>query len=138
MYDRRTESLWQQIGGKAIVGSMVGAPLTPLAAPIVSLGQFAESFPDGVVMSRDTGFNASYGQLPGTYIGYDTDNTPFLFKGDSDNRLDATARVVVLEAGGEPIAYPFLAAGRGGRVQRRARRRGTGHLLERQRSVGAR
>ena len=107
MYDRSTESLWQQIGGKAIVGSMVGARLTPLAAPIVSLGQFAESFPAGLVMSRDTGFNAPYGRLPGAYVGYDTDNTPFLFKGDGDNRLDATARVVALEAGGEPIAYPF-------------------------------
>ncbi len=107
MYDRNTESLWQQIGGKAIVGSMVGARLTPLAALIVSLGQFAESFPNGLVMSRDTGFNAPYGQLPSAYVGYDTDNTPFLFKGDSDNRLDATLRVVAFEAGGEPVAYPF-------------------------------
>ena len=107
MYDRSTESLWQQIGGKAIVGSMVGARLTPLAAPIVSLGQFAASFPDGLVMSRETGFSAPYGRLPGAYVGYDTDDTPFLFNGDRDNRLDATARVVALEAGGEPIAYPF-------------------------------
>jgi hypothetical protein len=58
-------------------------------------------------MSRETGFSAPYGWLPGAYVGYDTDDTPFLFNGDRDNRLDATARVVALEAGGEPIAYPF-------------------------------
>ena len=36
MWDRQTESLCQQIGAEAIVGSMVGAELNLLPAPIVS------------------------------------------------------------------------------------------------------
>ncbi len=107
MYDRITETLWQQIGGKALVGDFVGAELNLLAAPIVSWGQFKEAFPDGIVLSRDTGFVRSYGSNP--YTGYDDiNNTPFLFAGKLDKRLSPFERVVTLDLGNEFVAYPFI------------------------------
>ena len=106
MYDRQTESLWQQIGGDAIVGDMVGARLTFLPAAIVSWAQFKESFPDGRVLSQDTGFRRDYGSNP--YTGYDNvDNPPFLFRGELDGRLSPNERVVTLDLGAEAVAYPF-------------------------------
>ena len=72
MYDRTTETLWQQIGGAALVGDLVGARLQPLPASIVSWQQFRANFPDGLVLSRDTGFVRDYGLNP--YTGYDNIN----------------------------------------------------------------
>ena len=69
MWDRQTESLWQQIGGEAIVGSMVGATLDLLPAPVVTWAQFKANFPDGLVLSQDTEFARRRGDSP--YVDYD-------------------------------------------------------------------
>ena len=55
MYDRQTESWWQEIGGEAIVGDLAGKKLKLLPQSIVSWADFKSSFPKGKVMSRDTG-----------------------------------------------------------------------------------
>ncbi len=107
MWDRQTESLWQQIGGKALVGDMVGAELTRLPAVIVAWSQFRENFPEGLVLSRETGFQRDYGRNP--YVGYDAvDNSPFLFRGVIDERLSPFERVATVEFGEAVVAYPFV------------------------------
>ena len=106
MYDRQTESMWQQIGGTAIVGDMVGARLPVLPASIVSWGAFRAEYPDAIVLSRDTGHARDYGRNP--YAGYDSiSNVPFLFRGVIDGQLSAFERVVTLDLSGEVVAYPF-------------------------------
>ena len=107
MYDRETETLWQQATGRAIIGNLVGARLTGVPATIVSFGQFREAFPDGIVMSPDTGWPRAYGQNP--YVDYDSpDQRPFLYGGELDDRLPPKARVVSVETpGGAAIAYPW-------------------------------
>ncbi len=113
MFDRQTESLWQQIGGVAIVGDMVGARLTVLPSTIVAWGDFKAQYPEGIVLSRETGYARSYGRNP--YVGYDDpDNVPFLFRGEIDARLGAMERVVTLDLPDDAVAYPFgLLAERG-------------------------
>jgi hypothetical protein len=106
MYDRLTETWWQQIGGDGIVGTFAGRSLDPIPASIVSYEDFKASFPQGKVLSRDTGFARSYGINP--YSGYDEiGSSPFLFRGPSDGRLPAVERVVTVELAGEVVAYPF-------------------------------
>ena len=106
MFDRGTESWWQQITGEAIVGELTGARLEFLPSSIVSWADFAAAFPDGRVLSRDTGFQREYGRNP--YVGYDDiDSSPFLFDGKTDARLAAMERLVTVELGGEVAAYPF-------------------------------
>ena len=106
MYDSQTESLWQQIGGVAIVGDMVGARLTVLPSTIVAWGDFKAQYPEGIVLSRETGYARRYGANP--YAGYDRiGNTPFLFRGEIDERLSAMERVVTLDLPGDVVAYPF-------------------------------
>lgn len=106
MYDRQTQSLWSQVMGQAIVGELTGTQLEFLPAAIASWTDFKAAHPDGLVLSRDTGFRRPYGANP--YALYDAPgNRPFLFRGQIDPRLDAMERVVGVEMNGEAKAYPF-------------------------------
>jgi len=105
MFDRQTESWWQQFTGEGIVGQYTGTNLDVLPSQIIGFGQFAEEFPDAEVLSRDTGASRNYGTNP--YAGYDGTENPFLFRGEIDRRLPATSRVLAGFVGGEAIAYPF-------------------------------
>ena len=106
MYDRQTESWWQQATGEAIVGQLTGKRLTFLPGQLVSLADFEAAHPDGDVLSRETGFSRDYGSNP--YVGYDTvDQNPFLFDGVLDGRLPPKARVVTVEASNEAVAFPY-------------------------------
>ena len=107
MYDRSTETLWQQSTGRAIVGNLVGARLTGVPATIVSFGQFRAAYPDGLIMSPDTGWFREYGQNP--YLQYDRpEPRPFLYRGELDDRLPPKLRVVSVEApSGAAFAYPW-------------------------------
>ncbi len=110
MYDRTTESLWQQFTGEAIVGDMVGQQLTFLPSALVSFADFATAYPQGEVLSRETGFGESYAQRYGfnPYAGYDTvGRNPFLFDGELDGRLQAVERVVTISFEDIDIAYPL-------------------------------
>jgi len=105
MYDRKTETLWQQLTGKAIVGDLAGQTLKQLPSQIVSFRQFGETHPDGEVLSRDTGHNRPYGRNP--YAGYDdVDNKPFAYDGPTDDRLPPMEKVVAVTIGDTYKAYP--------------------------------
>ena len=104
MYDRQTESWWQQITGEAIIGELTGQRLEFIPAPLVSWSEFKQAHPDGQVLSKDTGFSRAYGTNP--YVGYDT-GFPFLYRGPQDTRLTATERVATVSAGDEAVAFPF-------------------------------
>ena len=105
MYDRQTESWWQEFGGEGVIGHYAGQRLEQLYLAIVSWGEFKAAFPDGQVLSRpDSG--RSYGSNP--YAGYDRPgNEPFLFSGRDDPRLPAVARVVAVERGDAAWAVSF-------------------------------
>jgi hypothetical protein len=105
MWDRQTQSWWQQFTGEGIVGFYNGQQLTPVPSLVTSYGAFVAQFPNGQVLSRDTGINRSYGSNP--YTNYDATENPFLFDGEIDRRLSATEHVLAGIVGGEAIAYPF-------------------------------
>jgi hypothetical protein len=69
MYDRTTESWWQQLTAEAVVGELTGETLEVLPSQIVSWNDFQQVNADAEVLSQDTGFSRSYGQNP--YAGYD-------------------------------------------------------------------
>ncbi|MBA2769034.1 MAG: DUF3179 domain-containing protein [Sporichthyaceae bacterium] len=105
MYDRQTESLWSQIEGRAIAGRLTGQQLVRLPIATVTWQQWREAHPDGYVLARPAGSNRSYGTNP--YTGYDEpDSEPFLFDGESDDRLPPKERVVAL-LDGDPLAVPL-------------------------------
>jgi hypothetical protein len=108
MYDRQTETWWQQATGIGIVGDLTGAKLEFIPSQLIGLDQFAETYPDGIVMSRDTGHRRRYGENP--YRGYDTpDEQPFLFAGVTDGRVAPKERVVTLgeQDSESPMSLPL-------------------------------
>jgi Protein of unknown function (DUF3179) len=109
MYDRQTESWWQQFGGEALVGELTGARLEHLPSRIVAWADFRREHPGGKVLSRDTGFARPYGENP--YVGYDSvDSSPiFPTRSADDDRLPPKERVVFVERGGDAVVVPFSA-----------------------------
>ena len=106
MWDRQTESWWQQFTGEGIVGELADERLTSLLSQVISWEGFKAAHPEGRVLSRDTGFNRPYGQNP--YAGYDrADNPPFLFDGPVDGRLLPKERVAFVSIGDDTAAFPF-------------------------------
>ncbi|WP_044008371.1 DUF3179 domain-containing protein [Leisingera methylohalidivorans] len=78
MYDRETQSWWQQAVGAGIVGEMSGQRLASLPSWVESWEEFKARNPDGLVMAQPA-YNRRYGQNP--YRGYDTSDWPFLYDG---------------------------------------------------------
>ena len=106
MWDRQTETWWQQLTGEGIVGELTGKRLTFLPSTVISWEDFKATYPDGQVLSRDTGFDRRYGHNP--YVGYDrADTPPFLFDGDLDGRLLPKERVAAVNIGEVDAAFPF-------------------------------
>ncbi len=106
MFDRKTESLWQQFTGEALVGDYTGTELTVLPSQIISYEQFKDAYPDGVVLSKDTGYQRTYGQNP--YTGYDDiNNTPFLMGNIEDDRLKPMEKVIGVRISDVQKAYPY-------------------------------
>ena len=107
MWDDATTSLWQQISGEGIVGSLAGARLDVIPTAIVAWSDFAERHPEGEVLSRDTGFGYSY--ATNGYVGYSSQGRPFggFFREEVDERYPAMERVVGVRVGDESKSYPF-------------------------------
>lgn len=107
MYDRQTETWWQQATGEAIAGELAGTRLAFRPASIVAWDDFKAAHSQGQVLSRDTGFSRPYGRNP--YEGYDDVNRPpFLYEGpETPGILPPVARVLTLEVNGEAVAYPY-------------------------------
>ena len=106
MYDRQTESWWQQFTGVGIIGAYTDTELVRLPSQIVSFEQFKAQFAEGKVLSRNTGYSRPYGNNP--YRGYDAiDNNPFLFNGDIDPRLPAMERVLSVKLGENTQLIPL-------------------------------
>lgn len=107
MYDRQTESWWQQLTLEAMVGELTGERLRAIPSQILSWEEFKRLNPGGRVLSTETGHNRPYGENP--YAGYDRpDSAPFGFDGPTDDRLPAKERVAAVQTGPESaVVYPF-------------------------------
>jgi hypothetical protein len=80
MFDRETQSWWQQAIGTGIVGEMTGVKLQALPTWMESWAQFKARHPDSLVMAEPP-FNRDYGRNP--YVGYDSSARPFLYSGEN-------------------------------------------------------
>ena len=103
MYDRQSQSWWQQFTGEAIVGVMTGAKLEFVPARLESFSLFKASHPDGKVLVPNVPTMRAYGRNP--YAGYDSRTMPYgLFTGELPKDINPMARVVMIENNGKPVA----------------------------------
>ena len=106
MWDRQTETWWQQFTGEGIVGELAGKRLRMLSASLIAYRDFKKAYPGGKILSKETGFARRYGDNP--YVGYDRiDNPPFLFNGPLNGKLLPMERVAALTVAGVDAAFPF-------------------------------
>lgn len=116
MYDRKTDSLWPQILGEAVVGEMTGTKLALLPSDQVRFGEWKRAHPEGQVLSRDTGAARFYGDNPyGSYFSA----TGFAqqLAGVRDNRLKPEDFVFGIVVNGRTKAYPIEAVKTKGTVE---------------------
>ena len=101
MYDRQTETWWQQFTGEGIVGDLAGNKLKKIPALIIS-------FEEALKINKNKGYevkilkgNAAgrYGNNP--YVGYDKSGFPFLYSGGLPKDINPMDYVIVVE----DIAY---------------------------------
>jgi cytochrome c biogenesis protein CcdA len=108
MFDRETESLWQQSTGRTLAGALHEQQLELHPMQLLTLGEIRNLYPDALIMSEDTGHNRDYTQNP--YAGYNTNNQ-FVFEPSAiDSTLPAKEIIVAFtNKSGEHIAIPWLA-----------------------------
>ncbi|MBI2004628.1 DUF3179 domain-containing protein [Patescibacteria group bacterium] len=103
MYDRKTDSLWSQILGEAIVGEKTGTRLEVLPSDQIRFGDWRKLHPNGEVLSQDTGAARFYGQDP--YGDYYTSPGTFFPVDKKDNRLSEKEFVLGIVVDGKAKAY---------------------------------
>ena len=94
MYDRKTESWWQQFTGRAIVGALAGRRLKRLPARLESFAEFKARHDDGWVLVPNDAGARPYGRNP--YINYDTARRPFAYDGPPPDGIRSLERVVAV------------------------------------------
>tara|TARA_Y100000310_G_scaffold153594_1_gene152988 strand:- start:1666 stop:2667 length:1002 start_codon:yes stop_codon:yes gene_type:complete len=112
MYDRKTDTYWQQIDGKAIVGELTGQELTEISIDTVVWRDWKKAHPDSEVLSQDTGHSRAYGRDP--YGNYYEDSFLIFPVDNEDDRIHAKTVIFGIEVDGVHAAYQekdLIAAG---------------------------
>jgi len=60
LYDRTHLGIWSQLGMEAVSGPYSGTPLEHLWINIVKFGEFTKKYPEGRVISKETGYDYDY------------------------------------------------------------------------------
>ncbi len=111
MYDRQTETWWQQFVGGGLIGKYAGRELTILPSRVESIESFRERFPNGEILLPAVAASQFY-QNP--YENYDGRNRPLpFFTGDLPQDIEPMARVVAV---GEK-AWSLRSLARRGRIE---------------------
>ncbi len=103
MYDRKTDTYWSQIDGKAIVGELTGMELKEISVDTVVWRDWKKAHPDSEVLSQDTGFDRQYGRDP--YGSYYEDSFLIFPVEGRDDRVHPKTVVFGIEIDGKFKAY---------------------------------
>jgi len=103
MYDELTDTYWQQIDGKAIVGELTGQELKEMSIDTVVWRDWKVAHPDSEVLSQETGMRRNYGRDP--YGNYYEDSFLIFPVENSDDRIHPKTPVVGIEIDEKFKAY---------------------------------
>ena len=106
MYDRQTETWWQQFLGEAIIGELLGTVLEVIPARLESFANFkARADASAKVLVPNSRFRRAYGANP--YVGYDSRDRPYpFFRGELPTEVAPLSRVININ--GEAWALDLL------------------------------
>ena len=103
LYDRETETLWDQIEAKGIVGTLTGEQLELVPVSMSRWAKWRDRHPDTLVLSTDTGFEYDY--TKDRYAEYRDSTGLFMPVSASDDRVHAKTVVFGFALASGDIAY---------------------------------
>ena len=105
LYDRQTESLWSQLMGQAVSGSLKGTRLSNIPLEHTTWADWRRRHSNTRVLSQETGYRRDYDRDP--YAGYESEKGLYFPVARRDPRYHPKERVLGLELDGRFKAYPF-------------------------------
>lgn len=105
LYDHQTESLWSQIGMRAVAGPLTGETLRPIFLEHTTWADWRMTHPDTLVLSTKTGSIRNYERDP--YTEYAENPDLFFDTTHFDPSYHPKEWVVGIEHNGLVKAYPF-------------------------------
>ena len=107
MYDRVTQTLWDQFTGKPVWGTLAGGDVRLSTLPVVQTtwAAWLAANPDTLVLDINTGFRRDYSPGAAYREYFASDDTLFIAP-ERDDRLGQKDNVVVLRLGDAVTAYP--------------------------------
>ena len=109
MYDKKTESLWSQSIGTAVVGDRTEEKLNVYSSQVLSFKTFKEKWPNGQVLSTDTGYGRNYAFYP--YGDYDNNESIIFPISIKDSRFPAKEIMYVVNAYDHSVAFQVSGLG---------------------------
>lgn len=108
MYDKRTQSLWNTIEGRPVVGPLVDQNIELKTYPIITTtwGDWKKTYPETLVLSSDTGHSRNYSPGAAYRRYYATDDLMFPVP-KKDARLKNKTEVFIIRSEGyrsDPLA----------------------------------
>lgn len=103
MYDQKTESLWSQILGEAVVGDRLGEKLKMLNSTIISFADLKTNYPDAQILNRDTGHYREYGQSP--YGDYEASDALYFPVSITDDAFSKKELFHIVNVDGKSIGF---------------------------------
>ncbi|TDW29637.1 DUF3179 domain-containing (seleno)protein [Cryobacterium psychrophilum] len=107
MFDRSSETLWQQSTGKALAGEHFPHQLELRKFQLLTVGEIEGAFPGAVILSENTGHSRDYSRSP--YSGYDQSEGFIFSPSQLDTRYPAKEIFVAFTVDGTRVAAPWLA-----------------------------
>jgi hypothetical protein len=103
LYDRATETLWDQIEAKGIVGPMTDQRLELVPVSMSRWAKWRDRHPDTLVLSAETGFDYDYTQ--DRYAEYRESTRLFMPVSATDERIHAKTVVYGFDLPSGAVAY---------------------------------
>ena len=114
MYDRKTNTLWNQFTGVPAAGPLVGTGIRLELLPVVTTtwGEWLAAHPDTTVLSRETGLYPARFYQPewdarSIYFNYRESPLTMFPVGQTGDDLSTKGQVIGLRVNGEAKAYPL-------------------------------
>ncbi len=108
MYDRQTNTLWNQLTGEPVLGELVDQDVTLELLPIVltTWEEWQNQHPDTLVVDENTGFPRNY-SAGAAYGNYFADSETMFPVAQRSDLLPAKDQIYALRVEGLPKAYPL-------------------------------
>lgn len=104
MYDDKTESLWSQSMGEAVVGDYTGKKLGLVKMQMLTFKDIQTKFPGAQVLSENTGYRRDYSRYP--YEDYEKTEALYFPVKVEDKRYFAKEIMYVFAVEGKSVAFP--------------------------------